>query len=160
MKLIKTALLIIMAMVSLVLVVGCGSNTASNLEGTYQTKLIDQKDGTKLFEVATIKKINNNSYEIIVYNFNDARDISGRDPNYAVPKWKGKVWLTETNRYTATLNKETLQTNSERSTYTIANNGEFQLKNQLSIDLDLKKVSDTVQELKDFSPVPVSELVK
>lgn len=160
MKLIKTALLIIMTMVSLVLVVGCGSNTASNLEGTYQTKLIDQKDGTKLFEVATIKKINNNSYEIIVYNFNDARDISGRDPNYAVPKWKGKVWLTETNRYTATLNKETLQTNSERSTYTIDNNGEFQLKNQLSIDLDLKKVSDTVQELKDFSPVPVSELVK
>ena len=47
MKLMKTAVLIIMTMVSLVLAVGCGNNTASNLEGTYQTKLIDQKDGTK-----------------------------------------------------------------------------------------------------------------
>ena len=34
MKLIKTVMLIIMTMVSLVLVVGCGSNTASNLDGT------------------------------------------------------------------------------------------------------------------------------
>lgn len=56
MKSIKTVMLIIMTMVSLVLVVGCGSNTASNLEGTYQTKFIDKKDGSKILEVATIKK--------------------------------------------------------------------------------------------------------
>ena len=159
MKLIKTVMLIIMTMVSLVLVVGCGSNTASNLEGTYQTKSIEQKDGTKISEVATIKKISDTSYEIVVYNFNDARDISKRDPNYAIPQWKGKVWLTETKRYMATLNKDVLQTNSDRSTYTITN-GDFQLKNKLSENLDFKKVSDKIQSLEEFSPVPVNELVK
>ena len=56
MKLMKTVMLIIMTMVSLILIVGCGSNSASNLEGTYQTTFIDKKDGSKILEVATIKK--------------------------------------------------------------------------------------------------------
>lgn len=68
--------------------------------------------------------------------------------------------MTETNRYTATLNKETLQTNSERSTYTITNEGEYPLRNHESIDLSLKKISDKIQTLEEFSPVPVNELVK
>ena len=160
MKLMKTAVLIIMTMVSLVLAVGCGNNTASNLEGTYQTKLIDQKDGTKIFEVATIKKVSNTSYEITVYYFNDARDISKREPNYAVPQWNGKVRASEPRQYIATLNKDILQSNSERATYTITNEGEYPLRNHTSIDLSLKKISDKIQNLEEFSPVPVNELVK
>lgn len=157
MKLIKAVMLIIMTMV---LVVGCGSNTASNLEGTYQTKFIDTKDGSKILEVATIKKVSNNSYEITVYYFNDARDTSKREPNYSAPQWNGKVRFFETRQYIATLNKDILQSNSERATYTITNEGEYPLRNHTSIDLSLKKVSDKIQTLEEFSPVPVNELVK
>lgn len=163
MKLIKTVLLIIMTMVSLVLVVGCGSNTASsisNLEGTYQTKFIDKKDGSKILEVATIKKISNTSYEITIYYFNDARDTSKREPNYTAPQWNGKVRFFEKRQYIATLNKDTLQSNSERATYTITNEGEYPLRNHESIDLSLKKVSDKIQTFEEFSPVPVNELVR
>lgn len=163
MKLIKTVMLIIMTIVSLVLVVGCGSNTASsisNLEGTYQTKFIDKKDGSKILEVATIKKISNTSYEITIYYFNDARDTSKREPNYTAPQWTGKVRFFETRQYIATLNKDTLQSNSERATYTITNEGEYPLRNHESIDLSLKKVSDKIQTFEEFSPVPVKELVK
>lgn len=160
MKLIKAVMLIIMTMVLLVLVVGCGSNTASNLEGTYQTKFIDTKDGSKILEVATIKKVSNNSYEITVYYFNDARDTSKREPNYSAPQWNGKVRFFETRQYIATLNKNILQSNSERATYTITNEGEYPLRNHTSIDLSLKKVSDKIQTLEEFSPVPVNELVK
>ena len=109
MKLMKTVMLIIMTMVSLILIVGCGSNSASNLEGTYQTKFIDKKDGSKILEVATIKKVSNNSYEITVYYFNDARDTSKREPNYSAPQWNGKVRFFETRQYIATLNKDLLQ---------------------------------------------------
>ena len=59
----------------------------------------------------------------------------------------------------ATLNKDVLQTNSDRSTYTITK-GDFQLKNKLSENLDLKKISDKIQSLEEFSPVSVNELVK
>ena len=152
--------MIAIAIFSIVLIAGCGSSS-SNLEGSYKTATTQRQDGSNTTYYITLKKISDNSYEVEQYYIVDARNYdkekAHKYSSSTPAPWQGNVVVNE-ERYMATLNKDSLNiTNSELEGYVITKDGS--LKSVVKPEFDIKKVSDDIQTLKDFSPVPENELM-
>ena len=157
-KSIKVFFLIILAMVSLVLLSGC-SLFGPNLEGTYKAVVKTYPDGGIHYQFVTIKKVNDNSYELKYYFIADARNLQERPKSVNTsPNYRGHVVIyTNGKRYMATLNQKHLNGPFDEQTYTVADDGI--LKSKTGESNDLTKISDDIQELKDFSPVDINDLL-
>ena len=157
-KPIKVFFLIVLSMLSLVLISGC-SLFSPNLEGTYKAAVKTYPDGGIHYQFVTIKKVNDNSYELKYYFIADARNLQEHPKSVSTPsQYRGHVVIyTNGKRYMATLNQKNLNGPFDEQTYTVADDGV--LKSKTGESNDLTKISDDIQELKDFSPIDVNDLL-